>query len=97
MHWKFVDAAAEWLLIFGRYEASEEEYEGAPVYRNGNFHLYRGGAEQYGKWHFGDRMPRSGYIQSIPATTAECPDGVSEWYYWDKKADWNTGDIKVEC
>ena len=85
----------------GSYEATGEEHEGAPVYRNSNGdHLYK---YSDGTWRADYyKIGGDGVYKSVD-TDAECPASISQWQYWDydyhsgAPTDWRSGDITVEC
>ena len=86
-----------WCL--GSYEATEEEHEGAPVYRKSgksdDYYLYR---RSDGTWRADWKIGGRGGIKSVD-TTADCPARVSQWQYYDHPYDgvWRSGDITVQC
>ena len=80
----------------GRYEATGEEHEAAPVYirKSDGKYLYR---HSDGTWSADDSIGYTGgrVIQSVD-TTAECPARVSQWRYEDYSV-WRSGDITAQC
>ena len=77
----------------GSYEATGEEHEGAPVYRNSNGdHLYK---YSDGTWRADYYKIGSEGVKSVD-TTADCPDRVSQWQYMGYGG-YGDGDITVEC
>ena len=86
------------LLLFTgaaeKYEATEEEHEGAPVYRDSddNF-LYR---HSDGTWRVGPEINYITLLKSVD-TTAECPANISQWQYAPDEDGWQSGDITIKC
>ena len=78
------------------YEATEEEHEGAPLYRQRNSrgeYLYR---YSDGTWRVGLKIGDSGLVKSVG--TAQCPANISQWEFW-ADPNWFSSDglITVEC
>merc|ERR1712038_998002 len=93
-------AAAEGLASFlGRFVATGEVYQEAPVYRNSvGMYLYR---HSDGTWRAGYKIGAVGgigfEIMSVD-TTAECPASISQWQYKATGVSWcYFGDITVKC
>ena len=79
-----------WYL--GSYEATGEEEEGAPVYRDSDGrYLYR---HSDGTWRADDVIGGPGVIRSVD--TAPCPASIRRWQYRDYP-DWRSGDITAQC
>ena len=91
-------AAAEgWASFLGRFVATGEVYQEAPVYRNSvGMYLYR---HSDGTWRAGVGIGAVGgigfEIMSVD-TTAECPASISQWQYRDNFS-WQSGDITAKC
>ena len=87
----------KWPRYRGIYEATGEEEDGSPVYRNslGRI-LYRRGD---GTWRAGTKIGGSGIYKSVD--NAECLTSNSQWQYWATDADfnatWHSGNITVQC
>merc|ERR1712038_184231 len=93
-------AAAEgWASFLGRFVATGEVYQEAPVYRNSvGMYLYR---HSDGTWRAGYKIGAVGgigfEIMSVD-TTAECPASISQWQYKATGVSWcYFGDITVKC
>ena len=75
----------------GHYTVTEEEHEGAKVYKNGDGkYLYK---ISNGTWRAGSsRIGRvaTGYIRSVD--TADCPFAIRQWEYWDSTSGWSSED-----
>ena len=81
-----------WPKYLGTFEATGEEYEGKPVYKNNDGrYLYR---HSDGTWRTGYGIGASGIIKSV-VDTAECPVSINQWQYSD--VGWHSADITVEC
>ena len=85
-------AAAEiWSECLGSFEAIEEKYQGAAVYRNNKGkYLYR---ESDGTWRVTFQLGDDCF-KSVD-TTALCPASISQWRYMHYG--WYTGDITAQC
>ena len=81
-----------WPKYLGTFEATGEEYEGKPVYKNNDGrYLYR---HSDGTWRTGYGIGASGIIKSA-VDTAKCPVSINQWQYAD--VGWHSADITVEC
>ena len=86
-------AAKEWPLDQGEYHLTDQEHNGAPVYRNSHGrYLYTYGD---GTWRADYEIGTSGYIRSVE-TGAACPAAVSQWH-WLYRGKWKSGDIAATC
>ena len=87
-------AAKEWPEYQGEYVLTDQEHNGAPVYRNSHAkYLYT----------YGDGTCRAGYeigdsgidiIRSVE-TDAACPGAVTQWQWLSYG--WHSGDIAATC
>ena len=69
-------AAKEWPLDQGEYHLTDQEHNGAPVYRNSHGrYLYTYGD---GTWRADYEIGTSGYIRCVD-TGAACPGAVTQW------------------
>ena len=85
-------AAKEWPRSLGRYEATGEEHEGAPVFSDGDGrYLYR---YSDGTWRADSAIGGRGVYRSVG--TADCPARNSQWLFSDYP-DWHSGDITAKC
>ena len=81
----------------GRYEATGEEEEDAPVYRNSHgIYLYR---HSDGTWRADERIGGDGLYSYRSVGTAECPDSISQWNWKSlyNVIHWESSDITVQC
>ena len=77
----------------GRYEATGEENEGAPVYENSHGQYLSRWSD--GTWHTG--LQGSIGVQVMKSVgTAECPASNSQWQYY-VNGGWRSSDITAEC
>ena len=95
-------AAEDWTIYRGRFEATGEDEEGTPVYKNSHDrYLYRKRDGPYaydaGTWHASIAIGANGFYLSVD--TAECPDSTSQWKYLDSDIDalWHFGNVTVQC
>ena len=78
----------------GRYEATGEECQGSPVYRNSDgYYLYR---HSDGTWNTNNSIGDYGAYRSVDSN-AECPARVSQWQYAAGPSGYNPGDIRAQC
>ena len=80
----------------GHYAVTEEEHEGAAVYKNGDGkYLYK---HDDGTWCAGTWIGGSGLVRSgtTAGAASPCPAGFSSnWHYYE--GEWKSGDIMVNC
>ena len=90
-------AAKRWPSFLGRYLATGEEHQGAPVYRKsdgGYLSRYRNGT-----WHAGWGIGGHGGGYKGVDTTADCPARVRQWQYYHSYdgGSSQSGDITAKC
>ena len=87
------DAAEKWAAYQGEYHLTDQEHNGAPVYRNSHdTYLY---TFEDGTWRAGYVIGGYGIIQSVE-TGAACPAAVTQWQ-WLCNGVWHSGDIAATC
>ena len=95
--------AGYWLSWLGStFKDTGKEREGAPVYEHKGAYLARNSDST---WRFGtilgdpvDDSFCDSFYKSVG--TAECPDSVKQWQYWDGidgDENWPSGDVSVVC
>ena len=87
------DAAEKWPSFHGEYHLTDQEHNGAPLYRNSHgYYLY---TFEDGTWRTDYRIGDKALIRSVE-TDAACPAAVTQWQWW-YNGEWHSGDIAATC